>query len=106
MKQSFKVAPRFFMALMTWLIKIVAKYDANYSAEDALRENRLPIIMAHGKSDDFVPFYMSEQNIAAVKNCEVKFIVSDEAEHAQTYLYKENEMNEAILELIDKYTTV
>ena len=106
MKQSFKVAPRFFMALMTLLIKIVAKYDANYSAEDALRQSNLPLIISHGKADDFVPFYMSEQNIAAAQNCEVKFITSDEAEHAQTYLYKEDEMNAAILEMLDKYTTV
>ena len=106
MKQSFKVAPRFFMALMTLLIKIVAKYDANYSAEDALRENKLPLIIAHGKADDFVPFSMSEENIAAAKNCEVTFITSDEAQHAQTYLYKEDEINAALLALIDKYTTV
>ena len=103
MKQNFHLPPEPFMAIMTLVIKIFAKYDANYSAEDALKTNKLPLLIVHGEADGFVPHYMSEQNVKAAENCEVTFISVPGAAHARSYLKDMPRCREAVTEFLEKH---
>ena len=103
MKKSYHLPPEPFMAIITLLIKIIAKYDANYSAEDALKTNKLPLIIIHGEADGFVPHYMSEKNVAAAKNCEVEFISVPGADHARSYLCDMENIRAKAVEFLEKH---
>lgn len=103
MKESFHIPPEPFMALMTLVIKIIAKYDANYSAEDALKTNKLPLLIVHGEADTFVPLYMSEQNVKAAENCEVTFISVPGAAHARSYVKDMPRCRAAVTEFLGKH---
>ncbi|MBO4354172.1 MAG: alpha/beta hydrolase [Clostridia bacterium] len=102
-KARFHLPKEPFMTVMTALIKIFAKYDCNYSAEDALKDNKLPVLFIHGEADDFVPHYMSEKNVAAAKNCYTKFISVPGAAHAQSYLIDTERCRKEAVEFLETF---
>ena len=106
MHQMFHLPKEPIMSIMSLFIRIVAKYDAKYSTVDALKENKLPLLIVHGEADDFVPHYMSEQNVAAAKNCEVTFISVPNAKHARSYVVDMPRCRAAVTEFLEKYTNV
>lgn len=55
------------------------------SAADCLKKNKLPLLMAHGKKDGFVPYEMSEENIKSCSDGAVLF-TSEEADHGLAFL--------------------
>ncbi len=67
------------------LARILARYDFKYSTLDALKNCKVPVLFIHGRADDFVPFYMSEQNFAACPT-EKYAIWVDGAGHGTSFL--------------------
>lgn len=63
------------------VVNILCKNIANFNiyeccVEDALKENKLPILFIHGTSDDFVPSKMSKENFKAC-NSKKKLVLID-----------------------------
>lgn len=56
-----------------------------YSTKKTLSKSLYPVLLIHGKADNFVPFCMSEQNDKACSS-KHKFIAVDGATHAMSYL--------------------
>ncbi len=56
-----------------------------YSTTKALSKSLYPVLLIHGKEDNFVPFYMSEKNDKACSS-KHKFTPFDGASHAMSYL--------------------
>jgi len=76
-------------------------YDID--AARCLREAKVPVLLAHGKRDDFVPYEMGEQIYAAVKDCiDVEFFSAEEAEHGLSYLIDPDGYEEALSRLYAK----
>ena len=55
------------------------------STEDALKENRVPILFIHGKADNFVPCEMSERGFKSAV-CEKYIYTVEGAGHGFSYL--------------------
>lgn len=53
----------------------------------SLKNNRLPVIFAHGKSDNVVPYEMFEKNIC-YGNFQKLFVTSEEAAHGLVFYYE------------------
>lgn len=104
MKRDYHMPPYPFMYTMRALIKLTAKYDIKYSAEDALAENKLPIFFIHGEADDFVPYEMSLDNIKACHKCKTEFLSVPGAKHAQSYLVEKDKYQQMIIEFLNTYT--
>ncbi len=68
------------------------------SAEDGLRKNRLPVLIAHGKKDGFVPYGMSVENAAACGDNAV-FFTSEDADHGLAFLCDRDAYMEEIRKL-------
>ena len=51
----------------------------------AMGNCKIPVIFFHGKTDDFVPFYMSEQNFNACKS-KKQLILTEETGHGLCYI--------------------
>ena len=71
-------------------VKLAAKIYGRFSLEEvspieSIKKCKVPIIFIHGKSDDFVPFYMSEKMYEAC-NCDKSLVLIDNAGHGISYL--------------------
>lgn len=66
-----------------------------------LANNRLPILMAHGTADDFVPCSMSEEAFACCTG-EKYLILADGAEHGYSYSVAEAEYHEKIVKILNE----
>ena len=101
-KASYHLPPHPFVDLMGKIIKLTAKYDIGYSAEEAVAGSDLPILYIHGEADDFVPHYMSVKNHAATKG--EKFFVSvPYAGHGMSYLTDTEKCRKALDYFLVKY---
>ena len=63
------------------LVNILCKYIASFdiyecSVNEAMKNNKLPILFIHGTSDDFVPSKMSKENFEACQ-AEKKLVLTD-----------------------------
>lgn len=85
---------------------VFARIFAHFSlyAKDtrqSLSKNTLPILMIHGKSDDFVPCQMSIDGFRVCTG-DKKLILVDGAGHGLSYLKGQPEYLDAILDILDK----
>ena len=116
MKEGSKIPlfPMFYGAKM-W-VKLLAKYDLDgVSATDSLRcladttmyEKPLPVLLAHGRADDFVPYSMSEENMKAFekdgKTADyAELFTSETAGHGLSFLKDKEGYLAALGRLLDK----
>jgi Lysophospholipase len=97
--------------------KLLAKYDLDkVSVPDALRSltdtslypKPIPILIAHGRKDGFVPYAMSEENVKSLEDKDghvlpfAEFFTSEEADHGMSFLKDYDAYMEAIGRLFDK----
>lgn len=90
MKRWFGLPPFPVYYIAKALTRAFAGYDfdgtSSINGLEKIKEKKTPIIIAHGRADGFVPFYMGEENYAAVEGDSAEFFVSDKADHGQAYL--------------------
>lgn len=103
LKRDYHMPPFPIMNINDLLCKEKAGYGfKDYSTLDAVRSTGIPILFIHGREDDFVPLYMTEQNYAACRSPKDIFIV-DNAAHAASY-YENTEAYEAKVKgFLEKY---
>ena len=101
-----------YYAAKLW-VRLLAHYDLDaVTVGDALAKLKdrslypkpLPILIAHGKRDGFVPFSMSEENMKAFdeKDTFAEFFVSETADHGLAFLRDFDGYMAAIARLFDK----
>ena len=94
-------------------IRLLAHYDLDeVNARDSLAklkdkslyEKPLPILLAHGRADGFVPYYMSEENMKAFgpEDDFAELFTSETADHGMAFLRDHDGYMEAIGRLFDK----
>lgn len=94
LKQWFGLPPFPLYYGANFWVKVLAKFDLDgASCKEALRNLKgtgIKILIAHGRKDDFVPYYMSEENMKAFDEDEIGdtavFFTSEEAGHGMAFL--------------------
>ena len=81
--------------------KINMKADA-YSALDAMKACKVPVLFIHGSSDGFVPVDMTYENYNACSAAR-KLLIVPGADHGMSYYLARNEYEGAVLEMWNKY---
>ncbi|MBP5428175.1 MAG: alpha/beta hydrolase [Clostridia bacterium] len=71
--------------------------DSRYSAEDALRFCRVPVLFAHGAADKFVPVTMTYQNYLACAS-EKRLLIVPGADHGMSYLVERERYEKEVLD--------
>ena len=97
--------------LPTWLLwgadmccRVMAGFSIDgASTLDALRENRLPLLMIHGEADDFVPCRMTLESAAAAEHCEKTLVLVPGAGHGLSFLVNRAKVYAALVEFLDKH---
>ena len=104
MRQNFKMGPFPFLFTSSIYARIRAGFKMkSASTLDALKKNRLPLLIAHGESDTLVPHSMSEQNFEVAKeNCDATFLSVPGADHGLSFLVDRERYTEEVKKLLDK----
>ncbi len=90
-----------------WITDLFARLFAGFSlserdTRETLKNNRLPIIMVHGKCDDFVPCEMTQQGFAACTGTKQLLLV-DDAGHGVSFLVDKERYTAMIMEFLEKH---
>lgn len=103
LKRDYHMPPFPIMNINDMLCRKRAGYGfRDYSTLDAVKSTGIPMLFIHGRDDNFVPLYMSEQNYEACRSPKDIFIV-DNAAHAASY-YESKEAYEAKVKIfLEKY---
>lgn len=101
-KQSFKIDAGFFIPIMDAMCKIFGKFSiCNISTVDTVKNSNLPILLIHGKNDNFVPCEMSELTFSSRKE-NTKLITVDGAGHGVSFLVDTKRVTDEINMFLDK----
>ena len=91
-------------AVAIWATDIFARLIAGFSlnqkdSRKTLAKNKLPILLVHGKDDDFVPCYMTEEGYASCAG-EKELLLVDGAGHGVSFLIDPDGYTALIVKLI------
>lgn len=90
-----------YYAALFWIWLRTGVWLTDLDCCEAVSKNRLPLLIVHGKGDDFVPFSMGEALYAAAKaHCPAAFLAVDDAPHGQSWLYNTAAYQEALRQLL------
>lgn len=85
-KQKFFISGIIVIPIMDILCRIFGKFSiSGISAEEALKQSDVPILLIHGTADNFVPCEMSKQNYGAARGKKQLYLV-DGADHGMSFL--------------------
>ena len=97
-------------AKMTYKL-VASKLEKVYGAKleevnalDAVKNCKVPIFFIHGTKDQFVPTDMGIQIFEACRAPEKDLILIEKAGHAQSYYYGKDKYQQAILDVINKFS--
>ena len=62
----------------------------------------LPLLIAHGEADDFVPCWMGVQSFEAAASADKQLITVPNAGHGMSYLMDRERMDRALTAFLDK----
>ena len=83
---------------------IFGRFDLNSkSAEDSVKNTKLPILLIHGKKDSFVPFKMSKKIEKNIKTYHETLYVED-ADHALSYVKETKNYEKIFLKFLKNIT--
>lgn len=78
---------------------------SDVTAQDSLLKAKVPVLIAHGTGDNFVPFEMGERIYTAVREkIDVTFIRAEGAGHGLSYLCAYDEYRREFAKLVEKAT--
>ena len=81
--------------------KMIFKFDfKSMSTLDIVANTSIPILFIHGKKDDFVPIWMSDQNYKACKS-KKEYLIYENAGHALAYHQNKQDYKNNIMRFIE-----
>ena len=102
-KRDYHIKGKIIIPLMNILCKIFGKFSLyEASTEQALKNNKIPVLFIHGRNDGFVPCYMSESAYSSAI-CEKDIIIVDGADHGMSFLVDTPSVLKKYNEFISKY---
>ena len=93
--------PKLFVYPVGLMARIFGGFNYSYSTCNSLQKTNIPIILVHGLSDDFVPFYMTEQNYNVCSSKKTMILVEN-ATHGYSFLVDEKKVKEALEKFISE----
>lgn len=94
--QSFKIRGVVIIPLLNLGCKLLGHFSLyGISTEDALKDNKIPLLFIHGKKDGFVPCEMSQRSYDAAGGVK-KIVIVDGADHGFSYLVDRKGVSEAL----------
>ena len=94
-------------AFLLWGANLYARLFAGFSIDgastvEALKKNTLPLLIAHGEADDFVPCWMGVRSFEAAVTPDKQLITVPGAGHGMSYLMAQEQMQTALVAFLDR----
>ena len=94
-------------AFLLWGANLYARLFAGFSIDgastvEALKKNTLPLLIAHGEADDFVPCWMGVKSFEAAATPDKQLITVPGAGHGMSYLMAQEQMQTALVAFLDR----
>ena len=94
-------------AFLLWGANLYAQLFAGFSIDgastvEALKKNTLPLLIAHGEADDFVPCWMGVKSFEAAATPDKQLITVPGAGHGMSYLMAQAQMQTALVAFLDR----
>lgn len=113
MKKWFSLPPFPIYYMAKLFIRLFAGYDLDKTTTEKglleIRKRGIPILIAHGDADDFVPYAMSKQNYAVLEGAKTEkgeplaeLFTAAGASHGLSFLVDKNGYIDALYRLFDK----
>lgn len=103
LKRDYHLPPFPVMNINDMICRSKAGYGfRDYSTLDAVRSAKVPMLFIHGRNDDFVPVWMSEQNYEMCRSPKDILIV-DNAAHGASYYENSKLYERKVGEFLNKY---
>ncbi len=106
LKQWFGLPPFPIYHAANFFARLLGGFDLEKSSALLAMLNdgrKLPVLIAHGKADGFVPYEMSVENMTAfVEDGRGELFTSEEADHGLAFLYDYEGYHNAMLRLFDR----
>lgn len=91
------------LPLMNLLTKWLAGFDMKeFSTLDAMKTAKIPIFMAHGEADTFVPCEMSRRTFAACRSEDKSLLLAPGAKHGESYLKLPQQYTETLTAFVER----
>lgn len=105
-RRWYHVPPTPVLWIMYPFFKLIAGFGLKeYSTVEALKNNRVPLLMLHGLGDNFVPSWMSQRAFDANPG-EKNLILVEGADHGLSYVTDEARCQSALEEFLNQYNSV
>ncbi len=99
--QHFKIKGTVILPILNLFCRLFGKFSLyGVSTEEALKNNEIPVMIIHGKADDFVPVQMSELSYSANKG-EKMLVIVEKADHGFSFLVDPYYVGENLKTFID-----
>lgn len=100
-QRIFRKPPRLLISCIDLYCKIFARFSLKeISTPAAMKKNTRPILFAHGKNDNLVPYQMTQAAYDAFDG--KKFLIlADGADHGLSFLYENKKYSDAITDLFE-----
>lgn len=97
-RTGFHLPPKPVLPLLNFYARLLAGFDLNEcNSTQTLKRASVPILMIHGKADDFVPFSMTQAGYDACSS-EKKLFLVEGAGHGMSYLYDKVRLTNALVD--------
>ena len=95
--------PRLILPFVGVQMRLFAGFSPDeYSAQEALRQCRLPVFFAHGEADAFVPCEMSRENFSACASSDKTLLLVPDAGHGKSFLMAQEEYSRQVSQFVDR----
>lgn len=94
-------------SFLLWGANLYARLFAGFSIDgastvEALKRCTLPLLIAHGEADDFVPCRMGVESFEAAASGDKQLILVPGAGHGMSYLMAKEQMQQALMAFLDR----
>ncbi len=97
-RTGFHLPPRLVLPLLNIYTRRLAGFDLKECATtDTLKRAKVPILMIHGKADDFVPWEMSQAGFDACAS-EKQLFLAENAGHGMSYLLETERLTQTLVD--------
>lgn len=102
-QSAFHLPPKFAARLLNCYTRILAGFSL-YECDSrvTLKQAKVPILMIHGKADDFVPCWMSQAGFDACAG-EKQLFLAENAGHGMSYLYEKERLTATLIDFFKSH---
>lgn len=102
-RNGFRLPPKLVLPLLNFYTRVLAGFGLREcDTRETLKRAKVPILIIHGKADDFVPCRMSQAGFDACTS-EKQLFLAENAGHGMSYLYEKERLMATLIDFFQNH---